>query len=94
MALVNQLTLPPGASLEGVRQGRSKRILLTIIIGRQKRLICKLDDLFLFLLYSPLYCCQNDGFTPPPHTLPDSLASSPYSPLLLAPVFCWFLHVK
>jgi hypothetical protein len=34
------------ASLEGVGQGRSKRILLTIIIGRRKKLICKLDDLF------------------------------------------------
>jgi hypothetical protein len=32
--LVNQLTLPPGASLEGVGQGCSKRILLTIIIGQ------------------------------------------------------------
>jgi hypothetical protein len=26
--------------------------------------------------------------------LPDSLASSPYSPLLLVPVFGWLLHVK
>jgi hypothetical protein len=44
--MVNQLTLPPGVSLEGVGRGRSKRILLTKIIGWQKKLICKLNDLF------------------------------------------------
>jgi hypothetical protein len=46
MALVNQLTLPPGASLEGVGRGRSKRILLTIIIGQRKKLIYNLNNLF------------------------------------------------
>ena len=63
----NRLTPPPGASSEGAVRGRGARILRTLIIGRRKKLICKLDDLILVFYILPTYRCQNDGFAAPPY---------------------------
>jgi hypothetical protein len=47
MADANWLTPLPEASLEGVVQGRGRRILVYLIIGRRKIIICKLNDFIL-----------------------------------------------
>ena len=65
MALANQFIPPPGAYLEGGGWGRGERNLLKLIIGRRKKLICKLDNFILVFIclstLSPLkqwYCAS------------------------------------
>ncbi len=53
MALANQFIPPPGAYLEGVGWGHSERYLLKLIIGRRKKLICKLDIFILVFICLP-----------------------------------------
>ncbi len=53
MALANQFIPPLGAYSEGVGWGRGERNLLKLIIGRRKKLICKLDNFILVFICLP-----------------------------------------
>ncbi len=53
MALVNQFIPPLGAYSEGVGWGHGERNLLKLIIGRRKKIICKLDNFILEFICLP-----------------------------------------
>jgi hypothetical protein len=75
MALANQFIPPPGAYLEGVGWGRGEKKLLKLIIGRRKKLICKLDDFILVFIRLPTllppkqWYCASPRASRPAHIL-------------------------
>ena len=93
MAVANQLTPSLGASARGVVWGRGERIYLKLIIGWRKYLICKLHNFILVFIILPTLLLPKQWIYTHP-MLPDSLASSPYSPPPRPPVSGWFLCVK
>ena len=67
MDVANQPTPPPGASLEGVDQGRFMRVLFNSVDRPRKKLITKLNILFYSPPLSNLERPPNDGIALPPH---------------------------
>ena len=55
MAMANQPTPPPGASAEGVGQGRCLRVSFGLADRPRKKLITKLNILFYFITPYPTY---------------------------------------
>ena len=85
MAVANQPALPPGASLEGVGQGRCARVLFNSADQPRKKIITKLNNLFyVFTSYSTSNA---------PKTM-DCCSFPPCYPLSWRPVFCWLLRLK
>ncbi len=71
MVVANQWAQPPGASSEGVGQGRSSRVLFSLRMRLRKKNISLHKQIYFIILHpSRLFRHQNDGITlsprPPP----------------------------
>ncbi len=89
---MNWLTPPPGVSLEGVIRGRGERILIALIIGQRKIIICKLNNIILvFNILPTLSSPKRWIYTPPPHA-PRWLRHLSIPPCV-APALFWLVVV-
>ncbi len=83
---------PPGASSEGVIRGRGERILVALILGWRKKLICKLNNVILVFNILPTISSPKRWIYTPP-TPPNGRATSQYHLALLRLFFGWLLCV-
>ena len=93
MAVASLPALPPGASLEGVGQGRCERVLFNLADRPRKKLITNLNDLlyFLPLIQRPTPPKQWTCASPTP---PARRTFPPYYPPSQPPVFGRLLRLK
>jgi hypothetical protein len=82
MAMVNKPTPPPGASSEGVGQGRCGWVLFKYADRLRNKSITKLYDFILIFIFFHFYLPQNDGIARPPRSPP------------VTPAFGWLLCAK
>ena len=89
MAAANQQPHPR----EPLREGSSKVVVKgftsNCLLGGEKKIVNS-TILFECLLYYPLYCRQNDGITPAPHS---PIVSPPLPTLLHLAACCWLVVV-
>jgi hypothetical protein len=83
----------PGASSEGVVRGCGERILVALIIGRRKKLICKINDVILVFTILPTLSLPKRWIYTPPPMPPDGRTTSQYHLALLWLFFGWLLCV-
>ena len=80
-------TPPPGASAEGVGQGRCSRVLFNSADPTRKKLITKLNDLFYVFIPHPTYNTPKMMASRFPHASHSSYISS-----MLPSVAAWLLY--
>jgi hypothetical protein len=93
MAVANQPALPPGASSEGVGQGRYSRVLFNNAYRLLKKLISKVENIILVFISSQLLSAPKQCSRTSP-TVRTARTSYLFLPTPFSHAFGWLLCIK